>query len=183
MHRPGRSHEVPSAEPSHCGWGEPPEVPRTGRAGHRRGLARSGDPRRVRRRRRQQFEQRHQRRQQRGRQQGPQGLELDRLHDRPEPERFRENDRDQRRLRRGHQRQQRVLHEDPTQPVEGQGHRPRLDGAHRLDGEPAHQPGGPAVGAAARHRQVPEPEEPDPDAAERRLGPDAQVHARRGPPA
>ena len=108
-------------------------------------------------------------------QQGPQGLELDRLHDGPEPERFRENHRHQRRLRRGHQRQQRVLHEDPAQPVEGQGHRPGLDGADRLDGQPAHQPGGSAVGAAARYREVPQPEEPHPRAAERGLGSDAQV--------
>ena len=46
-----------------------------------------------------------------------------------------------RHLRRGHQRQQRVLRQDPAEPQQGPEHRPRRLRPHRLDGEPHDQPG------------------------------------------
>ena len=66
--------------------------------------------------------------------------------------------RDRPHLRRGHQLEQRVLRQDPAEPQQGREHRPRRLRAHRLDGEPAHQPG--EVGAAARRGVVPEQGEP-----------------------
>ena len=52
---------------------------------------------------------------------------------------------------RGHQRQQRVLRQDPAEPEPGPEHRARRLRAHRLDGEPHDQPGevDPAASIAA----------------------------------
>ena len=70
-------------------------------------------------------------------------------------------------LQRGHQRQQRVLRQDPAEPRQRPEHRHRRLRPHRLDGEPDDQPG--EVGAAVRRREVPEQGEPASRAAASRV--------------
>ena len=69
-------------------------------------------------------------------------LELDRLHRRADrrPD-FEDDDRDHGHLHRGHQRQQRVLRQDPASLSRDQSIGARRLRPHRLDGEPHDQPG------------------------------------------
>ena len=86
---------------------------------------------------------------------------------------FKADDRDRSHLHRGHQRQQRVLRQDPAEPEQEAEHRPRRVRAHRLDGEPHDQPG--QVGPAARRQGVPEQGEPPGSAEVARLRSDSEV--------